>query len=132
MLGNILSIQEVYDVEINLGHFLMEGYLIKTTNNEYCVLISNERNCCEEWAFMASEDDLEYYIGAELLEVTLTDIALNQKILKKLPLDWEYMVKEIQFVEFKTNKGIFQLAVYNGHNGHYGHEIVIARKNTTI
>ena len=33
----------------------------------------------------------------------------------------------IQFVTFKTNKSVFQLAVYNCHNGYYGHGIIVAK-----
>jgi len=32
----------------------------------------------------------------------------------------------ICFVDFITTNGTFQLAVYNSHNGYYGHGIVVA------
>jgi hypothetical protein len=35
-----------------------------------------------------------------------------------------------QFVDFETSKGVFQLTVYNRHNGYYGHDILIESKQT--
>ena len=31
----------------------------------------------------------------------------------------------VQFVNFKTNRGTFQFTVYNCHNGYYGHDITV-------
>ena len=32
---------------------------------------------------------------------------------------------DIQFINFETDRGVFQLTVYNTHNGYYGHDIFI-------
>ena len=31
----------------------------------------------------------------------------------------------VQFINFETDKGIFQLTVYNCDNGYYGHDVVV-------
>ena len=67
----------------------------------------------------------------ELLEVNVTDIALNQKVLTQMNEDY-IDNREIQFVDFKTNLGTFQLAVYNSHNGYYGHGILVAKDNEIL
>jgi hypothetical protein len=38
----------------------------------------------------------------------------------------------IQFVDFVTDKGVFQLAVYNAHNGYYGHGILVAKDDEIL
>ena len=67
----------------------------------------------------------------ELLEVNVTDIALNQKVLTQMNEDY-IDNREIQFVDFKTDLGTFQLAVYNSHNGFYGHGILVAKDNEIL
>ena len=54
----------------------------------------------------------------------LTDTALNTKMVEAK--EDIYETGGIQFVTFNTDRGAFQLAVYNAHNGYYGHEILIA------
>lgn len=36
------------------------------------------------------------------------------------------------FVDIKTDKGVFQLTVYNSHNGYYGHSVVFLRDDFKI
>ena len=104
----------------------MDGYQVTTDQHEYRVLIDNWQNCCEKWGYIASEDDLEGYVGAALLEVRLTDTALNTEILEQHDLTY-FEEGSIQFVDFVTDQGTFQLAVYNGHNGYYGHSIRVTK-----
>jgi len=152
MFGKIKNIKKVYDFEIEslsklnkngkvpeftqfiieLYDFLkMDGYKVETDKHIFYVLISNDQTCCETWGYMTSEDDLSYFVGAELLEVKVTDTALNQKILTKI--DDEYIdTNQVQFVDFKTSKGTFQLAVYNSHNGFYGHKILVTKDNEVL
>lgn len=152
MLGKIKNIEEDFNYKIQpvakmdgkggrlgmsqminaLGGYAdMDGYKVETDNHTFFVLIDNSQSCCENWGYMTSEDDLNYYVGAELLEVKVTDTALNQKVLTKMSN--EYVdAGEIQFVDFITDKGTFQLAVYNSHNGYYGHGIVVAKDNEIL
>lgn len=143
-LGKIISIDEVFDLKFQfrtqtgkrmgmvqtLNAILgatgnMEGYKIKTDRHEFYVLIDSVQCCCESWGYFISEDDCNKFIGAELFEVNLTDKCLNSKKFEESG----YYEEEggIQFVDFVTNKGKFQLAVYNAHNGYYGHPILILK-----
>ena len=100
----------------------MDGYKVTTKDHAFLVLIDNGQSCCESWGYMASEDKLDDFIGANLREVTLTDTAL-----KTMKMDDVYIGDGgIQFVNFETSRGTLQLAVYNGHNGYYGHGIIVA------
>src|SRR6185437_12398098 len=102
----------------------MDGYEVETDQHVYRVLISNEQSCCESWGYLASDDDLTPFIGAELREVRLTDTALNTARVEAS----DYYGDDaggIQFVDFVTDRGTFQLAVYNGHNGYYGHGVIV-------
>lgn len=76
------------------------------------------------------EDNTEDFIGKTLIDVELTDKALNTQKVE----DSGYYEDGggIQFVNFKFSDGsVLQFAVYNAHNGYYGHPIIIA-KDTEI
>jgi hypothetical protein len=108
------------------GCFEMDGYKVVTDAHTFHVLISNGQSCCESWGYIQSEDDLSRFVGAELREVILTDTALNKAAVEKSDY-YDGDCGGIQFVDFLTDKGTFQLAVYNAHNGYYGHPIVVAK-----
>ena len=58
------------------------------------------------------------FIGSELLNVSIVDQEYNKKFL----MEADFSVEEenqVCFVTFETDKGDFQLAVYNSHNGYY-------------
>src|SRR5260221_4368784 len=138
MLGTIQSIEEVKDFHIEpvaplegkggrlgmaqmintlFGDASMDGYKVITGEHTVQILIDNGQSCCENWGYIASEDDFAPFIGAELREVNLTDTALNKE---KVEASGYYEDGGgIQFVDFVTSQGVFQLAVYNAHNGYY-------------
>jgi len=114
-----------------------DGYVITTTEHIFWVLISSYKKCCEEWGCITSEDedDIGYYVGKRLLDVEVTDIAFNKRVLEHLDkaredhIDYSGCVPEVEqtvFVNFVTHVGEFQLVVYNLHNSYYGHEILLA------
>lgn len=116
-------------INILRGGMSMDGYVVTTTNHTYRVLIDNEESCCESWGYFSTDDNLEDYIGSELISVELTDKALKTEPIEEL----EYLdCGGVQFVTFKTSKGDFQLAVYNGHNGYYGHGIIVAEDDKIL
>lgn len=107
----------------------MDGYEVATDKHTYRVLIDNEDSCCESWGYVASDDDLSAFVGADLREVRLTDVALNSATAEcATGLD----EGGIQFVDFVTDRGALQLAVYNGHNGYYGHGILVAKDDEVL
>lgn len=128
MLGEITDIEEVFDVKIDWSN--QDGYRVKTDHHEFYVLISNGQSCCESWGYFSSEDDLQDFIGANLIEVKLTDVALNQKKVEES--DCYSDSGGIQFVDFVTDEGVFQLAVYNAHNGYYGHSITVLKDEEVL
>jgi hypothetical protein len=108
----IKSIREVNDD--------WEGYEVTTNGRTIRVCISNSSCCCELWGHLSSDDDLQQYVGANLRSVTSVDKALNTKT---DPGDIDEGT--VYFVNFNTDRGKFQLAVYDAHNGYYGHSVEI-------
>lgn len=75
------------------------------------------QSCCEN-RYMRTDDDLTEYSGATLQGFEL----------KSAPsIEDEYGDHEVQFLDVKTDKGIFQMANHNEHNGYYGGFWIIAR-----
>jgi hypothetical protein len=102
----------------------MEGYLVETTEHKFLILIDNKQSCCENWGHFSTHDNLQDFVGKELISIELTDTALTTESIEEL----EYLDGgAVQFVTFKTSDGDFQLAVYNAHNGYYGHGIIVAK-----
>lgn len=111
----------------------MDGFEVVTDKHRFLVLIDNGQSCCEDWGYICSEDDTEYFIGSELREVRCTDTTLKQATLNKADPDgYGFDRGGIQFVDFVTNNGTFQLAVYNSHNGCYGHGIIVAKDDDIL
>jgi len=109
----ILKIEELRD-----GDY--DGYKITTDKRTLDVAVDNGQCCCEYWGYMSSEDDLESFVGAALLRVESVDTALNAKT-----EPGELDEGTVYFVNFYTSRGMFQLAVYDSHNGYYGHTFKI-------
>ena len=113
------------------GYGEYDGYKITTEKTEYLILIDNGQCCCESWGYFVSEDDINDYIGKDLIDVALTDKALNNKKLKES--GYYDDCGGIQFVDFKFSDGsVLQFAVYNAHNGYYGHPIIVAKGDEII
>ena len=96
-----------------------EGYEVVTDKQRILFGISNQSGCCENWGHVASEDNLEQFVGADLLEITKTDEGFETT---KLGVGDVYDGGAV-FVTFKTSNGPLQFAVYNSHNGYYGHNV---------
>lgn len=114
------------------GYAEYDGYMVKTTEHEYLILIDNGQCCCESWGYFDSADNTDDFIGKELVSVELTDVALNKEKLEK---SGYYGGEEggIQFVDFNMADGtVLQFAVYNEHNGYYGHPIIVAKDEKII
>jgi len=95
------------------------GWEVRTNKRELYCLIASFQDCCEDWGYIISEDKPDYFIGATLLSVTEVDDELKVKDVAFDSIDDYSSV----FINFETSKGTFQLTVYNGHNGYYGHEV---------
>ena len=132
----ILKIEEFDNVEaekLKLGnnHWSnYEGYKITTTIKDFYLLVSNGASCCEDWGHITSEDSLDYFIGAEIQNFRCIDNADYNEITLTRNHVGEYGadVFDCAFIDFNTDKGNLQFAVYNHHNGYYGHDIVLLEK----
>lgn len=112
MTETILKIEEVeFDNK--------EGFAIVTDKQKIVMGISSNQSCCENFGYFWTNDSVENFVGAKLLNVSLTDT-----LLKTESFDKEY-AGDVMFVNFETNKGTLQFVAYNEHNGYYGHEAVV-------
>ncbi len=100
-----------------------EGFLITTSKQKIKFGISDDQQCCEYPGHLSTNDDIQEFIGAEILNINLvedddykTDQMVNGNFIDK---------KFLVFINIETTKGTLQLAVYNMHNGYYGHEVTI-------
>lgn len=122
----------------------MEGYKIVTDKQEILILINNSQQCCEEWGYEAcssegiieTKDDFKDFIDAELISIesiypeTHNGISVYNALLEEISYDRSEIAAE--FVNIKTSNGLLQFAVYNCHNGYYGHKIYIKFNNEVI
>jgi hypothetical protein len=84
-------------------HFTFsDGYRLK--------LYDDGQSCCES-RYMRTDDDLSYFVGAELLSAEVRDAP---------SMPDEYGEHEVQFLVVTTSKGVFTMATHNEHNGYYG------------
>jgi len=73
-------------------------------------MFDDGQSCCE-YRYMSTDDDLNEFKGATLLDFELKNVS---------NIENEYEVHEIQFLDVKTSNGVFQMANHNEHNGYYG------------
>lgn len=125
----IQSIEEIGGISVecnDYNHSNMAGYEIKTNKQIIRILIDDSPGCCEHWGYFSTNDNIKDFIGGELISLALTDTALNEKIVKDNGADSSSLdCGGIMFVNFNTNLGLLQFAVYNAHNGYYGHSVVV-------
>lgn len=98
-----------------------DGYQIVTDKQTIKMGISNSQSCCEDWGYFMSNDNLEEFVGANLIDVKITDTELNSKKLQEKDLYEPCLM----FVDFNTTNGTLQFVAYNSHNGYYGHDAVL-------
>jgi hypothetical protein len=130
----IKSIAEYWDEE-------WEGYKIIT--NLQCIdfKISNQESCCENWGHMSSDDNLNHYINSILLDIVLVDskLDLHPVILESVgewtsnsDADKDDWGERYIFANVITNCGTLQFAIYNCHNGYYGHQVEIKSRQLNM
>jgi len=130
----ILKIEEIFNFKPDIEsswYSTFDGFRITTDSKVFELLISNGQDCCEDFGSIVSEDNLDDFIGSEIKDFKCVDSADYNDIplFKKANNDSEYVdVFDCAFIDFNTNKGTIQFAVYNHHNGYYGHDIVINEK----
>lgn len=74
-------------------------------------IFDDGQSCCEH-RYMRTDDDLNSFVGAKLIDAEIKDGPEEKG---------EYDdVHEVQFLEIKTDKGSFVMSSHNEHNGYYG------------
>lgn len=99
-----------------------EGYKIVTTNQEILMGISSSGQCCENFGYMMSEDNLSDFIGSELIKIESVDVSLNVKVIEHLS-NQSVDMDSCMFFNLYTTNGMLQFVVYNEHNGYYSHDV---------
>lgn len=129
--GSRLGLAQMINV---LGNYSKkDGFEINTEKHQWLILIDNSQSCCESWGYITSDDDLEKYVGKTLTDVRLTDTALNTEYVEKSGVYGDLDGGGIQFVDFIFDDNlVLQFAVYNSHNGYYGHDILIVKDEKII
>ena len=104
-----------------------EGYVIETDKQKIKIGISNVQNCCEDFGYFMTNDNIENFIGTDLFEIQIVDTALNNKKIEEIKNNTGYNNDSINimFVNFETSNSTLQFTVYNAHNGYYGHNAVV-------
>jgi hypothetical protein len=125
MSERITAIEEVDTVLKNDKGYVYSmagGFKITTERQTIELLIDESPQCCEEYGYFMSEDDIQGFVGANLLGLNIVDTGLR---LEKLPEDdWDKSTNTL-FVNIETDRGLLQFTAYNSHNGGYGHDAVI-------
>lgn len=127
----ITSISEFTDREGHAGSWMKyDGWEVVCDDHTVTVAISNSQDCCENWGYFNSEDDPQKYLGAEMIRVERVTEDETQRLVTTIP-DLEYGLDAggAVFVNVVTDRGTFQLAAYNAHNGYYGHEAVVISRD---
>jgi len=121
----IKSIKEVFNFKPNVERFKkwesFQGFEIETDKQKIYVLVEDQKNCCESWGHISTPDDLNEFLGERLTKIEIVDEVLCNKTLES----FDFYDGSAIFVNFQTDKGLFQLTVYNSHNGYYGHRAVV-------
>lgn len=91
--------------------------VFKFTDSTGLKLYDDGQSCCEH-RYMETADDLSEFSGAKLLDFELKDAP---------EIEDEYGAHEVQFLDVKTDNGVFTMSNHNEHNGYYGGFWIVAR-----
>ena len=140
---DVIKLLEEEKLPLSLENSRMQGYKIVTSKQNIFILIDAEQCCCENWGYEAcsskgiitSNDDFNDFVGAELIDVAIISPENHKEIKiysELLDISYNHEEDNAEFVNLNTTNGLLQFAVYNSHNGYYGHDIYIKFNNTEI
>jgi hypothetical protein len=104
---------------------VFEGVEVETDQQVIRVGIESGQQCCENAGYLLLQDDTAPFVGAELTDVRLISVQDVGTLANRLP---EIHEGDILFINIETSRGPLQVAVYNEHNGYYGHNSVVVSK----
>lgn len=90
--------------------------------------IKDGQQCCESFGYINWQEDTDFndYIGAEVRNISFVESSGNKEF-----IDWigddgigtGIDIDDCMFFDVETDKGDLNFAVYNHHNGYYGHSV---------
>jgi hypothetical protein len=127
----IMKIEKIEEIKnYKIDGQLFDGFKISSQTEEILAIISNDQDCCEKFGYFATNDNINEFVGADIFGIDITSECLDKTRLEKEKLTKDWLdAGKVVFVDIQTNKGTLQLAVYNSHNGYYGHDIKIRSRN---
>ena len=89
-------------------------------DNSQMALFDDGQSCCED-RYMNTDDDLETFIGSQLLSAEVREGPTKD-------IDYEEILGtlETEFLIVSTSTGQFTVVNYNEHNGYYGGFLISA------
>ena len=127
MIETILKIEKAVFKRSEETYGNYDGCIITTDKQVIKTGVEDGQWCCENYGVMTSEDDLNDYMGSQLLSIHLVDTELNKKKWVDKFGNYDDEVSAM-FINIETSNGTFQIVLYNEHNGYYGHEAYIESK----
>jgi len=103
-----------------------DGYVVATSEQEIKLGIDNTQCSCEDWGYFMSEDNINEFVGSNLISVAVTD-----KALKSYNVIEDMYEGDTMFVNLETSNGLLQFVAYNDHDGDYGHDACVISKQIT-
>lgn len=98
--------KKIADLEIS-----EEELIFTFTDGTRMKMFDDGQSCCET-RYMHTDDDLKYFVGAQLWNAEVREGPAKQ-------VEWGEE-EETQFLVITTSKGQFTVVNYNIHNGYYG------------
>lgn len=129
MKEKILKIEDSFFKDAQNDWPYFEGFQVITDKQTIKLGISNTQQCCENWGYFFTNDDIREFIGSEIFNIEIVDESLNNIEFKNKAGD--LYEGDVMFVNISTNKGILQFTAYNNHNGHYSHEATVISEQLT-
>ena len=132
VVDNMEKILAVLQIDPDTG---FDGYEVHTDKQVIVVKIDNRIDCCEHPGCFIVNDDVRDFIGANLLDVYVTDIETNSyaiPIVRQMEGEIIEEPENIMFVNLVTDRGNLQFIAYNSHNGYYGHDAVLISNQLTF
>lgn len=117
-MTTIRSITET-SIAVDAKYQNYDGYKVETDEGVFFIVIENDSQCCENWGYLSSNDELHEFEGSELYSVNIVDTKL-ETVEDVCSYEGDCM-----FVNLETSGGTLQLVCYNEHNGYYGHHAML-------
>lgn len=92
--------------------------------------IRSYQDCCENWGYLHSPDDVQEVVGGRFLSLEEVD---NLSPAAKEALECEGVHDDsFQAMRLVTSKGTVDFVVYNEHNGYYSHDVILVMMDDLV